>query len=331
MTGLLLTLVSAVIGAENLNPHLYPSSANMIATVDLNAVRRSGFFNEDLQRGFEQAINANEQVQRLARLLSFDPVKDLATFTICASGQGRDAQALMIVNGQFPYEKLTTALKDMAKKGELTELSFNDLPIYFNHRARQAVYFAVIDGGTAIASSSKKLLEDAIQGLTDLRQPKPELQERLTWKDEGTPAVRLAGVFPEEARRQMERVPQFGAFAKDLVGYNMIFQFGEPNHFEARLTLKETAAAKQAATTFKMLLQLGKVALQNSGQRPDMLEMLTNLRVEDKDRDLYFGVDIPGETMKTMVTLNRKERERFEEQRRRRLQEKQKSEKKADN
>ena len=81
-----------------------------------------------------------------AKLLDVEP-KSLEKFTICetnAGGPGPE-RILFIVNGDFPFEKATKGLADLGKQGELTTLTVHDQPIYYNHRAKDASYFTLLD------------------------------------------------------------------------------------------------------------------------------------------------------------------------------------------
>lgn len=307
--------------------HMIPTKSNMVMHVDLAAVRQAGVFNDEIQRAFKAMVTENEQVKKLAQLLQFDPEKQISGFTVCGVGEGPNGNALMIVNGAFPYDELGKQLGAMVENGELTSMSINDLPVYFNHKARQAVYFAVIDATTAIASSSKRILEDAVQGLTDLREPAEDIKSRLAWtkKDEDdeeeAPAMTIAGVFPAEAKENMSRIPQMAMFAKNLVGYNIAFRFGEPNKFVARLTMTDSNAAKAASTTFKLFVGLGMTALRAQNERPDILQMMEKLKISDKDKDLMFEAEIDKSLMETFAKNNRRDRSKFEERRQKQIAE----------
>lgn len=313
---------------EDANRHLFPSRSNMVMHIDLQAVRQAGIFNEEIQRAFKAIVTENEQVKKLSQLLSFDPEKQIAGFTVCGVGEGREGNALMIVNGQFPSEELGKQLSAMVENGELTGMSINDLPVYFNHKARQAVYFAVVDGSTAIASTSKRILKDAVQGLTDLREPAAELKSRLDWgvdEDGKPPAMTIAGVFPEEAKQNMSRIPQMAGFAKQLVAYNIVFHFGEPNQFSARLTLTDANAAKAASLTFKLFMGLGITALRTQNERPDIVEMMEKVKIGDKDKDLTFEAEFPRSLLETFANNNRRDQSKFEQRRRERIEARKKS------
>lgn len=327
MSVLLLLLPLITSQADDFSRHLYPVKTNLVARVDLRAVRQSGLMDEEMKEGFENMLKSNEQISRLSKILEFDPAKQVHGFTVCGGGDGRgrrdgDRNTLVIVNGEFPEAKLATALKDMAEKGELTALEHNDLPIYFNHRLRQAIYFSLIDSRTAIISSSKELIEDAIQGLTDLREPTKELNERLTWEDaDKKAAVVLAGVFPEAARQQLARVPQLSDIADKMIGYNFSFRIDSDPRFQGRFTMTDANAAKQALTTFQALLTLGKAAMNASGQRPDILEMLNAMQLSDKGADLILNVQITRSLLETISSNNRKDGERMRERARQRREE----------
>ncbi|MFO0944485.1 MAG: hypothetical protein U1D30_00845 [Planctomycetota bacterium] len=319
---LVLTLLANVTAwAEDINSHMYLKDTTLVAIFDLAGIRKTGLFEDDLKDAFDNIINSNEQVQKVGKILNFDPSKEVTRFTICGGRQqGPEASVLLIVNGEFPYDKLVAALGEMVDKGELTSISINDLPVYFNHRARNAIYFALVDGQTVITSSSKAMIEDAIQGLTELREPAEELAGRLKWDDgkESPPLIHLIGLFPDEFRRQMATFPPLKPIADRMVAYNLVVRVEEEAEFQARLTLEDPTTAQQSVRVFKAMIELGKAALSNADRRPDIVEMLGGVKLTAKDTDLYFDVAMRPALLQQILAGNRQARDEFRERRRER-------------
>lgn len=307
---------AATFAADDVNRYLYPTDTSMLAVIDLDAMRQSRLFEKELDQGFKALIDSNEQVRNLSRVVGFDPAKELTAFTVCAGqARSRERDSLLILNGRFPYEKLAAALAEQAEKGELTAMTVNDLPVYFNHRARRAVYFALVDHRTLIASPAKQMVENSIQGLTDLREPKDEMKKLLVndllpEKAPGNPAVTLAGLFPEQARRQFANAEPLRAIADKLVGYHVLVLLGEPTMVRARLTLSDAAAAQQAVATFNLMVGFGKAALANS-DRTDIREMLEKLKFSPKESAIVIEADLPRSLVETMIVRNEADEERM--------------------
>jgi hypothetical protein len=210
------------------------------------------------------------------------------------------------------FDQVSKALVEMAERGELSTFNVNDLPIYFNHRSREAIYFGIVDDGVMIASSKKSTIEDSIQGLTELRQPNAELMERLKWSAEDTkeieekPSVYLAGVFPEEARKQLEESP-LRAFAKDMVGYNMTIHLGEKAMFRGRLELASEASAAQAEKTFNLFFGMMKGMMTDGGKRTDTAELLSTAEIKANKKDLRFNMTAPRTLLASVSENDRKD------------------------
>lgn len=324
-------LASVLLTAEDLNRYLYPKETTLVAFFDLAGMRGTGIFDDDLKATFDEIIQSNEQVKRLGKILSFDPSKDISAFTVCAGAQqGPDAPSLMIVNGEFPYDKIVAELEKLAESGELTAISINDLPVYFNHRSREAVFFGILDGKTVIASQSKLMLEDAIQGLTDLREPSEALAERLSWGNEerqSAPLIRLAGLFPETFRKAMGEFGPLAPIAEKMEGYNLTLHVEDEAMFQARLTLTDPSSAQTSVRVFRAMISMGKAALENADRRPDIVEMLGNVELTAKESDLFFDVKMTPETLKSMLAANREDRNEFRKRREEREQREERGEK----
>ena len=318
--------LTAWAGPGEFNKYLYPESTNILVIVDLQKVRRSPLFTADMQAGFDAMINQNDQVKRLAKMLDFDPSRDLSTFTMCGNGKpGGDDDGLIIVNGQFPYDKLTVSFDEMVDGGEITKVQIEEMPVYYTHKAREAFFFTLIDGNTVVLSKNRKTLGNAIEGLSQLREPGEELAARLDAADgdgeAAEPAVQIAGLFPEDARRQMGRVPQLSAVADELVGYSFKAAFGSPSRFRGVLTLKSSGSAEAAKNTFEQLKGFGVGALRASGQRSDLVELLEGMQLGTDDENLTVRVDVPEELMTQIVENNRSDRDRRRTEREKRRQE----------
>jgi hypothetical protein len=285
MNALALLACLAVPGADDdLTPFLYPEKTQRVAIINMAAIRDSGLFTEEIVRGFDRAIKENEQLKKIVDILKFDP-KSLNAVTICEVNDARPPQnAFMIVSGVFAYESASKQLAELGKTGELTAMSFEDQPVYFNHQNREASFFSLLDDKTLILSANKDLVKDA-----------------------------LAGALPPDARRGLSRVPQLAPLADKLVGYNVVGKLGANPKLQLRLTLTEAQAATQAVAAFNGLLELGKLALANNPERNDVREILEKLTLTADKADLVAEINVTAEKLGEWIVQSRKDREKFEE------------------
>lgn len=318
MLGSLLATLALVSGNE-INPHLYPSKTASIVVIDFEAIRASGLFAQQMAEDFESFLQDNEHFRKLNEMLGVNLSDQTTSITICSSGQmgppspdGRGGDFLSISNGNFSYEKISKVLDEMAERGELSVFKIDDLPIYFNHRSREAIYFGVVDDGVMIASSKKTTIEDAIKGLTELRKPDETLMKRLEWSAEDTkdveikPSVYLAGVFPEEARKQLEDSP-LREIAKNVIGYNLTIHLGDKVYFRGRLELDDEGATKRAEKMFNLFTSLIQTSIKNRGNRNDMLELFGSLEIKAEKKDLHFDLTAPKSLIEQVSENDRKD------------------------
>jgi hypothetical protein len=317
-----LPLLLAMLATDDgINRHLYPAKATRFVIVDLAQIRKSGLLDKELEQGFADFIESNEQVKSLSKLLKFDPQRDVNQITICAVGEARqDGNGLMIVNGTFPFDESQKALADMSEQGQLTTMSVNDLPVYFNHRARQAVFFALVDGRTAIATTSKPVLEDAVEGLTNLREPSDDLKARLAKTEATNASVRMAGLFPEDAKRNMKNAPPLAAIAEHLVAFGMTLTLDNGAQVRGRIAMTDEEVSRNAKNSFELLLQLGKVAAAANTERPEGLQVINSVKLDVDGPDVLFTMDLPRDLVERILAQGRDDRARFRERRRQRSQ-----------
>jgi len=327
----LLLAVAAICSAldDDAARHLYPQSTERIAIINFSVIRESGYWTDEINKGFEQGFADNEQAQRIAKLLDIEP-KKLEKFTICETniGSAGPDRVLFIVNGNFPFEKATQELASLGKQGELTTLTVHDQPIYYNHRAKDASYFTLLDEHTLVFSAAKALITDALDGLKDLREPKPELLERLRWEEDvSTFAIRLTGVLPPEARDGIGRIPNMEAVAKKLEGYNLVATLGENPHVKITLDMADSESATQMATTLNGFITFAKLTA-SQNPRQDLVALLDKLSIRGESKEVNIDLTISSEQFADIVMQNKKDREKWEgkakerrEQRRKALRE----------
>ncbi len=310
--------------------HLMPKETNIVVCVDMKQIRESNYFDVEMKKSFE-AINNVEQIKQLVSVLEFDPNKDINQLIFCGNGRGpeRDDTGLVILKGSFKRETLAPALAKRAEDGELTALSAQDTPFYFNHNLREAVFFSIIDDSTVICAGKRKAIEEAISGVGELRQPSKEIMDRLaTEQDMPSPAFIMAEIIPEEAKAAMARNPQLAAFAQKMLGYKFIGRFGETNTFTGAINFSDAESAKATAGTIKFFMGLGKMqmaALPEKEKRPDLMKMMDTIKIEPVDSDITFAVEMTPDTLREIIANNRKDDEVNGPERRRRFEERRKA------
>src|SRR5262249_39386326 len=154
------------------------------------------------------------------------------------------------------------------------------------HRAKDASYFTLLDEHTLVFSAAKALITDALDGVKELREPKPELLERLRWEEDTTGfAVRLTGVLPPEARDGIGKIPNMEAVAKKIEGYNMIAGLGENPHVKVTLDMSDAESATQLATVLNGFVTFGKLT---AGQNPrqDIVALFDKLSIRGESKQV---------------------------------------------
>ena len=294
--------------------HLYPQTTERIAIINFAVIRDSGYWTEEINKGFEQGFADNEQAKVISKLLDVEP-NSLEKFTICETnvgGPGPD-RVLFIVNGKFPFDKAAQGLADLGKQGELTTLTVHDQPVYYNHRAKDASYFTLLDDHTLIFSAAKGLITDSLDGLKDLREPKPELLERLKWEEDTTTfAIKLTGVLPPEARDGIGRIPNMEAIAKKLEGYNVIATLGENPAVKITLNMADSESATMMATQLNGFVTFAKLTA-SQNPRQDLVALLDKLSIRGESKEVNISLTISSEQFADIVLQNKKDREKWQE------------------
>jgi hypothetical protein len=292
--------------------HLLPGGCTGVVTVDLEAIRRTGRFDHFIESGFRE-IKGFDSLATSPGLESLD-FKKTVLFTHTAVNEKENNRALddhsvVTMTGRFDHAAVVKALDEKVEAGELTKISIADLPVYVNHRLRDAVFFGLIDDRTLVFSKHRPALTEAINSLSELKTY-PEKVAKLMVDIERpngrggkadphaeAPALRTSALFVDEAKKELAKdFPQALLFVKDIEGIAMEARF--PEDGSLRLSLMVTTASN-ASASFLTNSALGflKMAALGRGENQGRPNPLEKLLIEARGPNILGEITIDSETL----------------------------------
>ncbi len=315
-----LLAATAAATADGFNTHFLPAQLSALVELDFGLVKDAGYWDEEIREAYTEALGRNGPFRRVSETLAVNPetVKTLTFAVTARPAGGGQPKALIVVGGEFPFDKATKALADMGEKGELTTIKVHEQPVYFDHNEARAMYFTLIDAETLLISEDRALVKDALDGLHDARKPSPEVAAWLDFERAAPAAVRVSAMIPPEAKRGMGQVPQLKAVADKLDQIQFVGHLGDSPHGKLRVKATDTAAAVQLKGALDGLLLLGKMmnAANPDPRAADLMDKLS-LRTDNAflDVNLTLSKDIFEEMVKTQRQAGKEMRKKIRERR----------------
>ena len=320
--------LAAALAADSFNVHLLPAKMSALITLDFAAIKDAGYWDEEIREVYTEALGRNGPFRRVSETLAVNPetVKTL-TFAVAEKTGSGPPKALILINGEFPFEKASKALLAMGDKGELTTLKMHEQPVYFDHNEAKALYFTLLDGETLLLCEDKALMKEALDGLAEARKPAEEVAEWLDFEGKGDAVFRASAILPPEARRGLANVPQFKNLAEKLEQVQIAGFLGAAPRLRLRVKTAGAETATQLKSALDGLMLLAKLAIAtNPNERPEAAAILDKLTLRTDNANLEIAGAVDQDFFAKMVKSERQKgremRKKFKERREQRDREK---------
>jgi hypothetical protein len=222
-----------------------PADASMVLTVNVRATLDAAVVQKHAMDLIKGALRHNEQVEKFFAAAGLDPLRDVQSVVVGASGAGMK-NVVVLVHGNFDLEKIRKAATDFAAKNP-TDLVIHQegaLTIYESKQGTHTTFAAFADKGTLVAAPTQALLASTVARKS--AGPSRELQAVLGAVD-GRQSVWLAAVPSAEAKKMLGRNPQVQELADKIqwFGGGVTLDRGVQAAFQVQTA--DTAAAEKLA------------------------------------------------------------------------------------
>jgi hypothetical protein len=307
---MLLLLLAATLSAapDDLTKHLLLDDSRFIMRLNPAAIEKSPAL-DDAARKKLHATFGREMFKMLLKQLGLTEqiAVDSATVSfrglpVLVPGEADDPDEIpcvFVIEGDFRKENLGEKMAEKIKTGEITEIKVLDLPVYFPHRQRDAMFLSQIGERTMMFAQKRTSIEEAVKGVSDLKAPR-ESMRGLFEKSEGVPPLLdMAMEINDAERRQIAAMESTkrAPFAAKLAEAHLRIRLEEKETIVARAVFTDTLSAAQADALLKTWLMLGRAAV---AQATDEEKKATALRAMDA-----FKVELKEKTLTLRADLER--------------------------
>lgn len=173
--GLAVALCAALTGpARAAEPDkLLPPTADTVAYINFKQILEADVIKKYALDQIKQAL-AGQDVKKLLEDMGLDPMKDVDKVWVGMSGSGpENTKALVVIHGKFDPEKLLKAAEAASKKDgdKFTVVKDGGNTLFkFQPENGNPAYGTVVDDGTVIAGTDKKLIAEALKQNADAKK-----------------------------------------------------------------------------------------------------------------------------------------------------------------
>ncbi|VTR91281.1 unnamed protein product [Gemmata massiliana] len=290
---------------------LLPAEADTVAYINFKQILDSDIVKKYALDQIKQAL-AGQDAKKFLEEIGLDPMKDVDKVWVGMSGSTPDdTKALLIVHGSFDPEKLFKAASAITKKdGDKFSMVKDGNVTMFKYQPDQGnpVYGTVVDDGTVIAGTDKKLIANALKQSEDKKKApiKAELTDLVKQQDEKASLFVASLVKGKLDNVNLPQVPiiDLAEIAKGLPKTNslsFLIRATADINLEVTLGMKdEDAATDMGAAVAKLIKDVGSLAQTAAAFDPKakpLGEIVKTLKSDVKKANVTLSGKVAGDVV----------------------------------
>lgn len=282
---------------------LMPADADMILSVDLDALRRSPLYAKYGADKHEAILREHPELGRFVAETGLDPSRDIDSLMIASRVAEKDGRLVGLVTGRFDVDRITAKIEDEAKGEHVRREDFQgrrvfritppesahhpDLAIAF--LGRDAVAFGGYQGVTELIARAKS-------GDPGLAAARPDLVEKLDLQSQIFGAARTGDVV-SHLGQAMEHPDMPPALRSLRAVQTMTFSVYVADAVE--ITAQAGCAKPEDATlvydAIKGFIAMGRLAAQDHDT--DLASTLEHAKLQSEGSTITFSLQIPADLL----------------------------------
>jgi hypothetical protein len=287
---------------------LLPDDSSVVVRIDVRQILDSALVKKHGLAAAEKALKNNVNIEKFLTAAGFDPMKHLSAVTLALESDLSSNKGLIILRGKFDSARIAARAEEMAKKEDRLKIeSIAGQTVYSVTGGPDGPgYLAVLDNTTALASSNKGSLEEALEKQAGKR--KPTLKKEFKQQIEGIEVGR--GVWLVASGAALRKNP-FAADDKvkevlDRVDFvTLSVAVTDAVAVKAMLTASNDDAAKALGKDIEGGLESAKgVIAVISDNRPELApvgELLDTLKLKMEGTSLRLQLEASAEVIQKMM------------------------------
>lgn len=287
---------------------LLPDDSSVVVTIDVRQILDSALVKKHGLAPAEKALKNNADLEKILSAAGFDPLKHLTTVTLALESDLAANKGLVILRGKFDSARIAARAEEMAKKEDRLKVeTVAGQTVYVMKGGPDGPgYLAVLDNDTAIATSDKNSLQEALEKQAGKR--KPTLKKEFKQQIEGIEVGRSVWVVASGAAL---RKNPFAADDKvkevlERIDFVMVtVSISDGVTVKSTVTATNDDAAKALQKDIQGGLESAKgVIAVVSDNRPELApvgELLDTLRLKAEGTSLRLQLEASAELIQKMV------------------------------
>jgi hypothetical protein len=292
----LVPVLRASAGAEP--DRLTPRDAEIVVQVNVRPLLQTPLIKKHALDSLKTLLKRNDELRRLLDAAGLDPLKDIDTISLSASGNplaGGKLKMLVVVRGNFTPDKARAAAEDYAKKhpGRLKSFKNGELPMWEIHSDNKSLYAAFAGNNTLVMTTTKEETAAVVHrdGQTP-QQPSAAMRSALAHL-KGDESIWLAMVATDALKqllRDDENSKDFADALQSITGaleLNNDAQFGLVVH-----TNSPEAAAKIKGKLDEVMPLLAFVGAGKDKSGQVAKEVINSIKLQTEKNDVSIRLRI---------------------------------------
>ncbi|SRR5579883_131673 len=255
----LVPVVPASAGAEP--DRLTPSDAEMVVQINIRSLLQTPLVKKHALDSLKALLKRNDEVRQLLNAAGLDPLKDIDTISLSASGMpvaGGKVKMLVVVRGSFSPEKARAASEEYTKKhpGRLKSIKNGDLPMWEIHSDNKSYYAAFADNNTLVMTMMKEETAAVVERVGQTPQtPSAPMQAALAHL-KGGENIWMAMVATDEIKQLLKSDDQAKDFAAAVQSITGALELNDDAQFGLVIHTNSPQAAAQIKGKLDELMPL---------------------------------------------------------------------------
>jgi len=278
---------------------MVPSDAEAVMKLNIKQVLDSALVKKYALDIIKQSLQ-NPEAQQMVTATGLDPLKDLDSITVTASGT-TSPRVLIVVRGRFNAAKINAAMETHAQKEKtLTKIQEGKLTIWKAEKDQNPLYTTVPNQGSMVMSTDKDYLIKSV-GDEGKNQNSAELRAAVG-KVPGKESLWVAGIITDDIKKKMQDNPQTKKYAgtiKSITGGITVTDAFQLNGQIHTTDPKIAAELKKVLEGFVPVIQLMTQGNEQFG--PLIKEVLDGLKITTTNTTVSIDLSVTEELIKKIA------------------------------
>jgi hypothetical protein len=282
---------------------LAPADAEVAMVVNIKNFLDSKLFKKHGEEAVKMLLK-REDVAKMVEATGLDPMKDLNSVVVTASGGQGDVKACVIIKGNYNVAKLQGAIEDHAKKqGEKLKITKEGGLTFYTIPTNQGadVTATFVGNDSLVLSNNADYLKLIANGKKIDPTTAAKTLKGAVGKVGGQETIFMAAAITDEMKKAMASNPQTKQFADKLDSVTGTVNVADAIDIALAINTTDADAAKNLGQIIKQAIPvLNLLAASNEQAAPVVKALVDNIKVSSEGKSINIKLQLTEELMKKL-------------------------------